>query len=198
MNQYDAQRAEHRARASALAATFPVHTWISHGSAAVVHGLPLYTVPAKVAVARSTGNGFTTSDIHVRRSALRPQDVAVVDGIPVTSLARTAVDMARSLPLLEALPFVDAALRRGVTRTDLETVLRHQWSWPRVRHASIAIHHGSELAESVLESVVRGRIILLDLPMPQLQMDVYGRLGWVARTGFGGERSERWARRTVG
>lgn len=193
VNVFDARRVDHVTSVRQLAASFPAHTWISHGSAAVVHELPLYRDPAKIGVTRTRGAGIVTSDVHVRCAGLLSSEVTVVDSIPVTSLARTVVDLARSLPFLEALVVVDAALRRGVTRGQLGAVLRHQWNWPRVRHAAVAVHYGDARSESVLESFVRGRIIQLHLPIPQLQMNVFGEHGWVARSDFGWEQF-----RTVG
>ena len=57
----------------------------------------------------------------LHRATLRPHDVVLVDGTPVTSVARTLIDLARSQPLRTSVPAIDAALqRRLVTRAELE------------------------------------------------------------------------------
>jgi hypothetical protein len=42
---------------------------------------------------------------------LDPQEIALVDGLPVTSLARTMVDIARTVPFEQSIVVADAALR---------------------------------------------------------------------------------------
>ena len=66
----------------------------------------------------------------------------------------------------------------------MEDVLRHQWTWPRVRHAMPVVRHADGRAESALESWTRGRFVTLRLPTPQLQRNVVGYSGWVARSDF--------------
>jgi hypothetical protein len=53
-----------------------------------------------------------------------------------------------------------------------------------VRHAMSVVRHADAKSESALESFTRGRFITLRLPMPQLQRNVIGYSGWVARSDF--------------
>ena len=135
-------------------------------------------------VSRTKGHGTRTSDVHVFRSGLRAQDRDVVAGVPVTSGARTVVDLGRRLPFGEALVTADAALRAGVSRRALQDVLRDQWTWPRIRHAMPVVRYADARSESALESFTRSRFIVLRLPMPELQRNIYGADGWVARTDY--------------
>jgi hypothetical protein len=51
--------------------------------------------------------------VRVRRFVVADSDIAVVDGCRVTSATRTAWDLARRLPLVEAVVAVDALARAG-------------------------------------------------------------------------------------
>jgi hypothetical protein len=184
VNDYELQRAEHLHRVKLLAAALPADAVISHESAAVVLGYPVYALPAAVKVTRTRGRGVRTSDVHVHVAQLRPKDIVVVDGVQVTSGARTTVDLARRLPFRESLVVADGAMRRRVSRAEMNDVLRHQWTWPRIRAAMLTVRHANGKAESALESVVRSRFIELGLPMPELQMNIFAAGRWIARVDF--------------
>ena len=71
---------------------------ISHQSAAVLWGL-LSSSRATVDVTVPTGSRGRRSGLIVHRTRrLAPEDRAVVDGIPVTSVARTLGDLAEAAP----------------------------------------------------------------------------------------------------
>lgn len=188
MLDHEAHRADQLARIAEWARGLPPGAVISHQSAALVHGLPVYAIPAQVKVSGAKLRSTATSDLHVHRAGIRPRDVTVVDGIPVTSLARTTIDVARRVPFGAGLMTADGALRAGCPRRDLQDVLRHQWTWPGVRNAMPVVRHANGRSESALESYVRSRLILLGLPDPTVQFNVYGRFGWVARADLGWER----------
>jgi len=67
---------------------------------------------------------------------------------------------------------VDAALRRQVSRTALQDVLRAQLRWPGSRRAAEYVAFADGRAESALESVGRWRMHQLGLPAPELQLVV--------------------------
>lgn len=106
-------------------------------------------------------------------------------GEPVTDPLRTAIDCARGYELALALGPLDAALRLVVSQgTSLAQARRSL----RARCAEIAGGHGisavaralahaDPLAESLLESVVRGRIIEAGLPTPYVQVPLIGASG---------------------
>jgi hypothetical protein len=184
VNEFEMRRLQHLTRVADFGRQLPADAYISHESAAVVHGFATYDVPEAVRVTRTHGRGVRTSDLHVNRASLRPLDCCVVDGIPVTSPARTVVDLGRWLPFGPALVTADSALRAGVPRRYLQDVLRHQWTWPRVRHAMPVVRDADARSESALESFTRSRFITLRLPMPDLQQNIFGEHGWVARSDF--------------
>ncbi|GAA4698283.1 hypothetical protein GCM10023215_40840 [Pseudonocardia yuanmonensis] len=92
---------------------------VSHASAAVLHGLRLWAVRLdRVHVTRdATSGGRTSRRFHLHTARLREDEVVESDGVAVTSLARTAVDLARTLPYEQAVVAVDSAfdLRRAHT-----------------------------------------------------------------------------------
>ncbi|GAA3544467.1 hypothetical protein [Kribbella ginsengisoli] len=136
----------------------------------------------------------TRGDLVLRRATLPPADLLVVQGLPTTSVARTTVDLARRLPLAEAVVTVDHALAREVRREELESVLRRQRHWPGIRRAQRAIAFGDPRSESALESIARARFEEAGLPAPVLQAQFWDGQWWAE------ERVDYWwpQYRTVG
>jgi hypothetical protein len=134
---------------------------VSHQSAAVLHGLPLWDVPLdRVHVTRRPRAWNDSSAVlycHVAR--LRDDEVVQIDGLEVTDPIRTALDLARSLPHEAAVVALDAALHREVLSHD---VLRDRLfdiaGTPGSRSAARAIAAADGRSESVGES--RSRVIL--------------------------------------
>ena len=148
---------------------------VSHQSAAVLHGLPLWDVPLdRVHVTRRPRAWNDTSAVlccHVAR--LRDDEVMVVDGIEVTDPVRTALDLARSLPHEAAVVAIDAALHIGALSHE---VLRRRLfdiaGTPGSRSAARAVSAADGRSESVGES--RSRVILhrWKLPPSALQFEI--------------------------
>jgi hypothetical protein len=162
---------------------------VSHLSAAVLHGLPTWNVRFdRVHVTRrppSSGSGTRRVHLHVAR--LPDDEVTVLNGLDVTDLTRTAVDLARSLPFEQAVVTVDAALAtRRTTREQLTDCLKRMGSVPGVRRAARVIAFADGRSESVGES--RSRVLMkrLGLPAPDLQVRLRRADGReVARCDFG-------------
>lgn len=164
---------------------------VSHQSAAVLHGLPLWGVALdRVHVTRRPPAWTDTGTVlrcHVAR--LRDDEVEEIDGLPVTSATRTALDLARSLPLEAAVVTLDAALHQGVLRHD---VLRERLfdlaGTPGSRAATRAVAFADGRSESVGES--RSRVLLhrWGVAPTTLQHEIRGVDGLlVARTDFAWE-----------
>lgn len=85
---------------------------LSHASAAVLHGLPLWGIPlARAHLTRgSRSGGRLSAHLHVHMAPLAPDEITEVDGIRVTTPARTVVDLARTQPFTQAVSVADAAL----------------------------------------------------------------------------------------
>jgi hypothetical protein len=150
---------------------------VSHASAAVLHGLPLWRVAlgrAHVTKDRRTG-GRVSSLLHVHVAALDDDEIVVLDGVAVTSVARTVADLARSEPFEQALIPADAALHRHlVTPDDLDEAVdraAHRRGIPRARRVVAFAAAG---AMSPGESRSRLAIHRAGLPPPLLQHTVAG------------------------
>lgn len=148
---------------------------MSHLSAAVLHGIPVWGLPwwrVHVTRARSTG-GRRGRLVHVHTAPLLPDEIVLRDGIPVTSVARTVVDLARTAPFEQAVVVLDAALAMGlIGREELGEALLRAAGWrgsPAARRAAAFAEAG---AESVGESRSRVAIYHAGLPQPLLQWQV--------------------------
>jgi hypothetical protein len=145
---------------------------VSHVSAAVLHGLPLWRLPlGRVHVIRqppAAGSGSSRVHLHI---ALLPDDqVDTIDGLVVTGLTRTVVDVARSVPFESAVIVADAALGRPYCTPELlRSCLDQMGPVPGCRRAARALAFADGRSESVGES--RSRVLLdrVGLPAPQLQ-----------------------------
>ncbi len=170
---------EQRHRLTAIAAypTFASGTILSHRSAAALHGLPLWNVDlSHIDVTRSGITTRSTRQTNFYGHVLTPDEVVRVDGIPVTSLNRTVLDLACSLPFEEAVVTGDAALRLGATQPAV----------PRRKNAAkarIAIGFMNGRAESAGESRSRVLFHRRGVPMPLLQQRIIGD-AYLARVDF--------------
>jgi hypothetical protein len=126
------------------------------------------------------------TDLVLRRAGLTAADLQLHHGLLLTSDARTTVDLARELPLCEAVVTVDHALTASVSRAELEFVLSRQKRWPGVQRARRAVSFGDPRAESALESFARARFAEAGLPAPVLQAQFWNGSRWSA------ERVDFW------
>ena len=164
---HEIARRAHTVDAAAAALANP-GTSLGGRSAAIVHGLPTMAVPHRATLlVDRTGRTHRGSE-----AALDPSEVTTWFDIPVLTVARTVVDLARR-DRRDGVLAADAALReRLVTRDELERALRAAQGWPGVRQARQIVAFADPLAESPLESVLRLAIHDAGLPAPELQVKV--------------------------
>jgi hypothetical protein len=148
---------------------------VSHVSAAVLHGLPVWGAGlARVHATRSRRSGARRGAVtHLHAARIEADEVVLVRGVRVTSVARTAVDCARALPFDAALVVIDAALHRHlVTRDELAGALARARGRPGVPGAARVLAFADPRPESVGET--RSRVALRDagLAVPVLQWPV--------------------------
>ena len=162
---------------------------VSHVSAAVLHGLPLpRTSLDRVWVTRpGGGNGRIGRHLHLRNCRLEPDEVVSVDGVRVTSLARTAADLARAVGYPWGVVGCDAALAMGCPVEELVEVVERGRRRPGNARARCAVAFADGRSESPLESLSRVTIARLRLPSPTLQFEIRDGARLVARTDFGWE-----------
>jgi hypothetical protein len=161
---------------------------LSHSSAVALHGLPLWGVPLdRVHVTRrppARSEVGTRLRSHVAR--LPEQHITVVGPYPVTTVARTVVDLAACLPFAPALTVADAALRAGTPPEELRTALELVAGTRGARAARRVIEAADGRSESVGESRSRALMLELGLPRPDLQVEVRASDGRLAgRSDFG-------------
>ncbi len=148
----------------------------SHRSAALVHGLGLVgRGPESVAeITRAPGGrGSRTGDLGVlvHIAALPASHVISYRGVPLTSVPRTVIDLARTLPFAEGVAVADSALHSGLTsKAALAAVIADCARWRGLRRARDVTAFSDARAESVLESLSRAVFHQAGLPPPDLQV----------------------------
>ena len=147
-------------------------------SGALAWGLPVRHVPGRPMVVRESSRPRIRS-ARVRRSGSISDHVTRHAGLTVTTIAKTVVDVAAELPFADALITVDAALRRGVTPGELSDVCSSAPPLRRVDDARRALDAGDPYSESWLESLSRGRMIELHMPLPLCNVVLRARGRWV-------------------
>jgi hypothetical protein len=183
--------ARHRLLVRATLAGLRRPAVVSHQSAAVLHGLALWGVGlGRVHVTRRPPASSEAGRLlrsHVAR--LRDDEVLTVDGVAVTSPVRTALDLARTLPIEPTVVVLDAALAGAVVQhEELRTALADLAGTPGSRAAARAVDLADGRSESVGES--RSRVLLhrLGLSPSTLQLVIHAvDGGLLGRADFGWE-----------
>lgn len=153
---------------------------ISHVSAALLHGMDAWGIPlGRVGATRSRRSGARRgAGVHLRAAPLEPDEITSVDGITVTTRARTVADIARSVPFEQAVVVADSALHRKlVTVGELDGALARCVRRPGSPAARRAIGFADGLSESVGESRSRVAMTMAGIPAPVLQWEVVTRSG---------------------
>ncbi|WP_428961802.1 DUF559 domain-containing protein [Micromonospora fluostatini] len=156
----------------AVLARLPAEAVLTRQSAAWLHGFGVLNATA-VHVQLPPGVPKPRLPGLVVHHSVLPVDPVLVDGLPCVSPARCAVDLARTVRRLDALPVLDAAIRSGTTSLDelAGEVSAHQ-GLPGVRQARDLVPLADGRAECRQESQLR--LVLIDgrLPVPEPQIRV--------------------------
>jgi hypothetical protein len=176
-------------RAMAALATLGEGSVISHQTAAQLHGLELLTEPSPpvVTLTRPPGVGSKSGkrDVRVHVAALPSNHLGARFAIPVTTVARTVIDLARECDFPAGVVVADSALHQHLTsKKELRQILADCRAWPGVSKAARVIDFADGLAESVLESIARVLFQELELPPPELQVEIHGDNGFIGRVDF--------------
>ncbi len=157
----------------AVARANPRELTFCHESAAALHELPLVTPwPETVHIATPEALGGSSQVSITAHTRANAGESVRVEGLAVTSLARTVIDVAAKGPFVNAISVVDAALRRcgDSFRVTLAAEFERAALKRGVGRASRAIGLGDSRAESVGESLSRARIHELGFAAPELQV----------------------------
>jgi hypothetical protein len=178
-------------RGMAVARAIGVHARLtsihafSHETAALLHGLALWTLPNRTHV-RHEHRGGARNDAATARHLGLPAQPGIVDrlGLPLTDLATTAWDCLTTLRPLPALVVADSALRAGLTVEVLhaEAAEARGNGTARARRLLELVDDG---AESARETWLRFAFLAAGWPAPETQVCVetgrgtyWADLGW--------------------
>ncbi|MFF3027397.1 MULTISPECIES: hypothetical protein [unclassified Microbacterium] len=190
----------HRAHVIAVARDARGPAVMSHSSAAVLWGLPLYGMRlTRVHMTTDAPHRISSSpDVRRHVSPLRVDDVSVVGGIRCTGLARTVFDLIRELPLEAAVAVADAGERQMASRgREWDQDARTSWRQGLrerlergagvrgIRQARWVSVFADGRAESPGESVSRLQLFRLGFESPELQVRVDGPDGRAYFVDFG-------------
>jgi hypothetical protein len=121
--------------------------------------------------------------LEIHRGA--PSDVTSVFGIPVTTPERTAFDLARFLPRVEAVIYLDALLQQRKVYLDrLVFCFADHPGWLGHPLADIALGLAEPLAESPMETRLRLLAVDAGLPRPVAQYKIMRGKRFVARVDY--------------
>lgn len=159
---------------------------LSHVSAALLWGLPFTRPVQSRAEAVRPGRSRSYKQVIVRQRVLHRSEATTIDGLPVTTVRRTLLDVAFDYPLDVSVPMIDHALRtKQVSAEDLAELVEsiHQ------RRGSVRARTAFALAdpqrESPAESICAVRFHEYDIAgfVPQVSFGT-NEEGFIARVDF--------------
>lgn len=174
---------------------------VSHETAAVLRSMWLpCRQSALIHLTRAGAIERTHRGVRLHGSRLAEEFVEDLDGLPVTTVARTAVDLARGLTLPDAMIVIDSAARlliqqasgedlrvlRSTSRREqllplalapLSHAFASVWTWPGTVVVRGALELIDPASESPYESRSRGWMYEARLPMPRTAYEVQGASG---------------------
>ncbi|WP_245601630.1 DUF559 domain-containing protein [Hamadaea tsunoensis] len=176
---------DHRLRCQATALILPAGAAVGLLSAAELWGVPLGATDAVSVLVPGAARMRSSSLVQAHRTALAPDDVTELFGVPVTMPVRTAFDLARTLPRVEAVIALDAFTKRRKVHLDaVRSYLDDHVGWPGMVAAREVVSQTDPLAESQMET--RMRLVLVDggLPPPVSQFRIFAGRRMLARVDF--------------
>lgn len=163
-----AARQELRDRAALLVCND--QTVLSHSSAARFLNLPLYDVDDLSHVTRLGPEHGSRVQAGIKHhvAALGPDDVEIVGGVLVTSVARTVVDVSREFGYRSGLVTADGALNQGLSSVDLRNLADALGCSPHAPVVRAVAGDARSGAQTPLETL--GRILLLGMGITDLEL----------------------------
>lgn len=174
-------------------------------TAAALHGAKWVDPDAPVEIIHDNRNSMT--GLRVRGDRIDDDEIGDVDGIPTTTPARTALDLACWYPTGEAVAAIDALARAtGLTLAEVEALAARHPGRRSIRWARTSLSLVDAGAESPQETWLRLQLVKAGLPAPQTQIPIldesgaciaYLDMGWPNRkvaVEYDGEqhRSDQW------
>jgi hypothetical protein len=164
-------------------------TVASHQTAALIHELDILgKLPRDVVLTKRPGcNRARPLGTRVHWAELSGAQVTEKHGMRVTTVARTVVDLARTLEFRAGVVTADSALHGNfVTKAELAAELASARRSRGIQRAMEVVAFADARAESVLESIARVTFRNCGLPPPELQVwaggaEVVGRVDFLWR-----------------
>lgn len=178
----------HRVLCRAVLLAAHPSTVLSHTSAAVEHGIPVWGIPLGEVHTTRTDRKCARKEAGVvhHRGLLLEDDVQVVNGVRVTSPTRCAIEVCTISAVEPALVVTTGAVATGQAKlTDIEQLAKDTKHWPQSLNTRLV----TDLVHPLLESVAEVRAWYLcwreHLPRPEPQVVVRDERGrFVARLDF--------------
>jgi very-short-patch-repair endonuclease len=172
----------------------PPDAVFSHRSALVVHGLPIPFIEAGEVFAESVSPrcGVRLMNMLVRRRSFDGAATEIVDGIPVTTVLQTMMDIARDTPLAFSVAVFDYAVRHSVVTVD--EIRSYAEAHPvRTGTQKIlrALDNVDDRRESIAESICAMRFVEHSICGFEPQVNISDERGrFLARTDFANEHAK--------
>jgi hypothetical protein len=145
-------------------------------SASALHGAEWIDAAVPVEVYHSNRNKLR--GLRVRGDRLDEDEATLVDGVPVTTPARTALDLGCWYPMDEAVAAIDALMRATDLKVaDVEALVQRYPARRGIRRARIAMGFADAGAQSPKETWLRLLLVRAGLPRPQTQIAVEDEFG---------------------
>lgn len=145
-------------------------------SASAVHGAEWVEVGAPLELLHYKRNPLP--GVRVRGDRIEDDEIAVIDEIPVTTPARTALDLGCWYPTGESVAAIDDLMRAtALTLVEMETLVERYPGRRGVQLARIAVRLADPGAQSPKETWLRLLLIRAGLPRPKTQIPVSDEFG---------------------
>lgn len=170
----------HLVHARAVARSMTGEVALSHTSAMVAHGCPVWGADlSRVHVTRlDHGAGRIERDVHHHLGATAEVDLVELHGILLIEPTRAVLETATLTSTEAGVGIADGALHAGLTDPDrLMACLERLNHWPRSQKLHLVVRLADGRAESVGESRSRYLFWAQGLPCPILQLEVRDRWG---------------------
>jgi hypothetical protein len=145
-------------------------------SAARIFGLELLHAPPPALIVCTDDPGVSgthKNDYFLRAAPLPPGHVVTRLGVPVTSIERTLLDLAASMPFVDAVVLAESAYRKRLTTVEkVAAVVTASEHRPGIEQARLALGFANPWTGSVLESVSRVSMRAAGIRLPKVQQAV--------------------------
>ena len=178
----------HRVLCRAVLRTSHPSSVLTHTSAAIELGAPVWNVPLhEVHLTRTDGGGGRReAGVVHHRGDLPAAHVMVLNGVPVSTAARCAVEMTTIASVESALVTVNGLLHARLSTPEEFAHLAHDLRyWPASLSTDLVVRLADPRIESAGESRASHLCWSQHLPKPEPQVEVFDEHGWAfARVDF--------------